>query len=55
LLAENGCKFATVAMADTNGALRGQMVSRRSLPGILASRHGHGPASRWRWTRPTRS
>lgn len=42
LLDENGCKFATVAMADTNGALRGQMVSRRSLTGIL--RHGMGMA-----------
>ncbi len=42
VLDQNGCKFATVAMADTNGALRGQMVSRRSLEGIL--RHGMGMA-----------
>jgi glutamine synthetase len=42
LLEQNGCKFATVAMVDTNGALRGQMVSRRSLAGIL--RHGMGMA-----------
>jgi glutamine synthetase len=35
-------RFATVAMVDTNGALRGQMVSARSLQGILA--HGMGMA-----------
>lgn len=42
LIEQNGCRFATVAMADTNGALRGQMVSRRTLAGVL--RHGMGMA-----------
>ncbi len=35
-------KFATVAMVDTNGGLRGQMVSTSSLAGIL--KHGMGMA-----------
>lgn len=45
VLDQNGCKFATVAMADTNGALRGQMVSRRSLDGILKSGMGMAPVT----------
>ena len=35
-------KFATVAMVDTNGGLRGQMVSTSSLTGIVK------PAWAWR-------
>lgn len=45
LLDQNGCKFATVAMVDTNGALRGQMVSRRSLEGILRNGMGMAPVT----------
>lgn len=33
-------RFATVAMVDTNGLLRGQMVSAQGLPGILKSGMG---------------
>ncbi|MCC6008957.1 MAG: glutamine synthetase [Rhodobacteraceae bacterium] len=44
LLDENGCRLATVAMADTNGALRGQMVSRASLARILREGMGMAPA-----------
>ncbi len=36
-------RFATVAMTDTNGALRGQMVSVASLKGILAKGMGMAP------------
>lgn len=39
-LANPESRFATVAMTDTNGLLRGQMVSARSLKGI--ARHGMG-------------
>ena len=35
-------RFATVALADTNGLLRGQMVSARSLAGTV--KHGMGMA-----------
>ena len=35
-------RFATVALADTNGLLRGQMVSARSLAGMV--KHGMGMA-----------
>lgn len=37
-------RFATVALVDTNGLLRGQMVSSRSLNGILKSGMGMAPA-----------
>ena len=36
--------FATVALVDTNGLLRGQMVSTRSLAGILKNGMGMAPA-----------
>ncbi len=36
-------RFATVAMADTNGLLRGQMVSVQSLGGILRNGMGMAP------------
>ncbi len=36
-------RFATVAMTDTNGLLRGQMVSAQSLPAVL--KHGMGMAA----------
>ena len=36
-------RFATVAMADTNGLLRGQMVSVASLAGILENGLGMAP------------
>ena len=37
-------RFATVALVDTNGLLRGQMVSSRSLNGILKAGMGMAPA-----------
>ena len=37
-------RFATVAMSDTNGLLRGQMVSGRALKGILRDGMGMAPA-----------
>jgi glutamine synthetase len=37
-------RFATVAVADTNGLLRGQMVSTQSLRGILKDGMGMAPA-----------
>ncbi len=37
-------KFATVAMSDTNGLMRGQMVSGRALQGILRDGMGMAPA-----------
>lgn len=43
-LEDPGLRFATVAMTDTNGLLRGQMVSARSLRGILADGMGMAPA-----------
>lgn len=45
LLIENGCRFATVAMTDTNGLLRGQKVSRSSLEGILKRGMGMAPVT----------
>lgn len=45
LLADNDCRFATVAMADTNGALRGQMVSRDALAGIARAGMGMAPVT----------
>lgn len=41
-LANPASRFATVAMTDTNGLLRGQMVSVGSLKGIM--KHGMGMA-----------
>ena len=37
-------RFATVALVDTNGLLRGQMVSASSLKGILKNGMGMAPA-----------
>lgn len=45
LLDENNCRFATVAMADTNGLLRGQKISRKSLKGILRDGMGMAPVT----------
>ncbi|HHL21483.1 MAG TPA: glutamine synthetase [Aliiroseovarius sp.] len=39
------CRFATVAMCDTNGLLRGQKVSRASLEGILEAGMGMSPVT----------
>lgn len=38
-------RFATVAMTDTNGLLRGQMVSVRSLAGIARAGMGMSPVT----------
>ena len=43
-LADPASRFATVAMADTNGLLRGQMVSVGSLKGIARNGMGMAPA-----------
>jgi glutamine synthetase len=43
-LADPASRFATVAMADTNGLLRGQMVSVGSLKGIAKNGMGMAPA-----------
>lgn len=43
-LADPSSRFATVAMADTNGLLRGQMVSVGSLKGIAKNGMGMAPA-----------
>ncbi|HMS94106.1 MAG TPA: glutamine synthetase, partial [Tabrizicola sp.] len=43
-LADSASRFATVAMADTNGLLRGQMVSVGSLKGIVRNGMGMAPA-----------
>lgn len=43
-LADPASRFATVAMADTNGLLRGQMVSTSSLKGIAKNGMGMSPA-----------
>jgi glutamine synthetase len=43
-LAAPTSRFATVAMTDTNGLLRGQMVSVASLKGIVKSGMGMAPA-----------
>ncbi len=42
--ADPASRFATVAMADTNGLLRGQMVSASSLKGIAKAGMGMAPA-----------
>jgi glutamine synthetase len=44
-LADPASRFATVAMTDTNGLLRGQMVSTRSLAGIASSGMGMSPVT----------
>lgn len=44
-LADPNSRFATVAMTDTNGLLRGQMVSVRSLAGIAKSGMGMSPVT----------
>lgn len=44
-LADPASRFATVAMTDTNGLLRGQMVSARSLRGIARSGMGMSPVT----------
>lgn len=41
---ENADRFLTIAVADTNGLLRGQKVAASELPGILASGMGMSPA-----------
>ena len=41
---DQGLKFATIAMVDTNGGLRGQMVSASGLAGILKNGMGMAPA-----------
>ena len=43
-LADPSSRFATVAMADTNGLLRGQMVSAKALKGIAQNGMGMAPA-----------
>ena len=43
-LADPSSRFATVAMADTNGLLRGQMVSASALRGIAQNGMGMAPA-----------
>jgi len=43
-LADPSSRFATVAMTDTNGLLRGQMVSVKSLRGIAQNGMGMAPA-----------
>lgn len=44
-LADPNNRFATVAMTDTNGLLRGQMVSARSLAGIARNGMGMSPVT----------
>ena len=44
-LTDSASRFATVAMTDTNGLLRGQMVSVRSLAGIAKSGMGMSPVT----------
>jgi glutamine synthetase len=45
LLDSNKCEFATVAMTDTNGLLRGQKVSRKLLEETLENGMGMAPAT----------
>lgn len=45
LLDENNCRFATVAMTDTNGLLRGQKISRSGLGGIFRDGMGMAPVT----------
>ena len=44
-LADPASRFATVAMVDTNGLLRGQMVSAGSLRGIARNGMGMSPVT----------
>src|SRR5690606_3885830 len=44
-LADPASRFATVAMTDTNGLLRGQMVSAGSLKGIVKNGMGMSPVT----------
>lgn len=44
-LADPNSRFATVAMTDTNGLLRGQMVSVKSLAGIAKAGMGMSPVT----------
>lgn len=44
-IADKGNRFATVAMTDTNGLLRGQMVSTRSLNSIVKNGMGMAPVT----------
>jgi glutamine synthetase len=44
-LADPASRFATVAMTDTNGLLRGQMVSASSLKGIAKNGMGMSPVT----------
>lgn len=44
-LADPASRFATVAMTDTNGLLRGQMVSAHSLRGIVKNGMGMSPVT----------
>lgn len=39
---ESADRFATIAVVDTNGLLRGQKVAASEMPGILASAMGMG-------------
>lgn len=43
-IADRDSRFATVAMTDTNGLLRGQMVAVNSLSGMLEEGMGMAPA-----------
>lgn len=45
LLADRGCRFATVATCDTNGFLRGQFVSRKGLASIARNGMGMSPVT----------
>ena len=38
-MSETHCRFATIAVVDTNGLLRGQKVRGADIPGLLE----HGP------------
>jgi len=45
ILDSNKCEFATVAMTDTNGLLRGQKLSRKLLEDVLKNGMGMAPAT----------
>ncbi len=45
LLEANGCRYATIAVPDTNGLLRGQLVSRAALEKILHKGMPMAPAT----------
>lgn len=45
LLEDKNCRFATVAVCDTNGFLRGQLVSRKGLLSIADSGMGMSPVT----------